>query len=429
MSKILYRAVAFLLVITMLFGCISCEMTDDPANGVPEYDENQRFELITDSPTYSEEFIERAAEGFADIGESLVLLLKNINITEEQKIDLKNYFKKEIFSIIVMAQIYSYEVDALFGAMLEYLGGEEKDRTSFEVFANLYAVAKETLNAKKVGIVTFELSKMMIEEKCEQSRKRYEKYGYDWCLSDAVKYEALSADLSEKLGRDKFIRASDMLFFVFSSLYGIGMPENESGFSVNGREAAMILEMQADHFRDAAITVDDWRIFAGVLTELVPENNKSHASAELYALKKNGYFVSAIEIMPQLITLYEAATNRLCDSGASLYADGNEINLNGIIDALLESKAELESFLDNFETKAATCTKAESDAIKSLKLTEDYESFIGGCDVLSRDEFIAELRRLTDTDAAVSREELYGAIVSYTAGFAPYLTFAAVNKK
>ena len=114
MVKLLYRITAFVMAVVMLFGCISCKSNNEQRDEVPEYDKNQRFELINDPPSYSEEFIERAAISFADIGERLALAVKNVKVTEAQKISFKNYFKTEIFSILVTAQIYSDEADALF---------------------------------------------------------------------------------------------------------------------------------------------------------------------------------------------------------------------------------------------------------------------------------------------------------------------------
>ena len=427
MVKLLYRITAFVMAVVMLFGCISCKSNNEQRDEVPEYDKNQRFELINDPPSYSEEFIERAAISFADIGERLALAVKNVKVTEAQKISFKNYFKTEIFSILVMAQIYSDEADALFSAVLEYLDGADGQQTAFEIFANIYRVASKNTDARRVGIIAFELSKLMIGEKAEDSRKRYEKYGYPWYLEDAERYESLESDLSEKLGRDKFIKVSDIFFFVLSSVYGIGMPENELGLSVNEREAAAILEMQADHFCEAGISVDDWRVFGGILTELVQENNTSHINAELYALKKNGYFVSAIEVMPSVLALYEAVTNKLYDNGVPLYSEAGAINLKGILSTVLESDAELTAFLDKLESCAATDTKAESDAVASLKLAESYGSFIGEYTALTREEFISELRNLIETDC--TGEQLYLSFISYAVGFAPYLAFTVHNQK
>ena len=93
MSKIIYRVTAFVLAAVMLAGCISCDVTERHENVTQSYDKNQRFELVVTPPVYSEEFIERSAVSFADIGERAVLLIKNVKITPKQKTDLKNYFK------------------------------------------------------------------------------------------------------------------------------------------------------------------------------------------------------------------------------------------------------------------------------------------------------------------------------------------------
>lgn len=428
MSRFIYRAIAFVLVAVMLFGCISCR-NNEPAKTLPDYDENRRFELITEAPTYSEEFIERAAVSFADIGELLVLLLKNVKVSELQKVSLKNYFKTEVFPIIVMAQIYSHEVDALFSATLEYLKKTDEEKTSFEVLAKLYNVATDAVDAKRVGIVAFELSRLMVSEKAEDSRKKYEKYGYPWYLDDAERYETLLSNLTGTLGRNKFIKMSNIAFFVLSSVWGLGAPENEIGLSVNEREAVAILEVQADFFCEAAISAEEWKIFAQILTELVPKNNTSLMNAELYALKQSNYFVSIAEAMPQLIALYEATTNRLCESGTVLYSDSGEFNAKGIVGAVISSDTELRAFLDKLETCGASRTKAETDAITSMKLTAEYESFISEYGVKTQDEFVEALKELSESDAETSPEVLYELILTYTVGVAPYVTFAVCNQK
>ena len=423
MSKIIYRVTAFVLAAVMLAGCISCDVTERHENVTQSYDKNQRFELVVTPVAYSEEFIERSAVSFADIGERAVLLIKNVKITPKQKTDLKNYFKTDVFPIIVMAQIYSHEIDILFDAAMDYLLNTE-EKTSFEIFAELYKTATEATDSKRVGIVAFEMSKNMISEKAEQSRARYEKYGYQWYLDDAVKYEKLCSELSAKLGKSKFIKASNIAFFVLASVYGIGMPENELGLSVNEKETVAILGMQADYFIEAGISVEDWKIFAGVLTELVPENKTTHLNAELYALKQEDYFVSAAEVMPPLLEFYKALTAKLYEGGENLYLDGKAVNLKAIIRAALASEAELRALLDKLQTHAATSAKSEADAVKSLKLTDAYADFTEAHEVIGADGLIEALDSAVKTDSAVGSEELARLFASYFVGIAPYLTFA-----
>ena len=430
MRGILLRTVAFVLAAVMLFGCISCDLNEETVDEkAPQYDKDQRFELIKVAPTYSEEFIERAASSFADVGARLVLLFKNVKVTDAQKTSLKNYFKTDIFSIIVMAQIYANEVDMLFAAMIDYLDNETDELASFEVLAGLYRVATDAVDAKRVGIVCYELSRMMISKRAEESRKRYEKYGYSWYLDETVAYETLNTELSETLGRDKFIRASSIAFFATSVFYGIGMPENELGLSVNERETLLILEMQADFFCETELREEDWKIFAGVLTELVPENNSSYVNAELYALKKSGYFVLLAEVMPSVLALYEAATDSLSESGGTILVEDGALDARAIVRAVLSDEAVLFACLDKLETSAASNTNAEAAAISSMKLTAEYESFIGSRRAITRDEFVQSLRAIAASETPVRTQTVYELIWDYAAGIAPYVAFAVYYQK
>ena len=430
MRGIIFRIVALVLAAVMLLGCISCDKTYETAEETEsEYDKDQRFELIKVAPTYSEEFIERAAASFADVGERLLLLFKNVKVTDAQKISLKNYFKTDVFPIIVMAQIYAHEVDMLFEAMIDHLDNETDELASFEVLAGLYRVATDATDAERVGIVAYELSRIMISERAEESRSRYEKYGYSWYLDEAVAYETLNGELTETLGRDKFIRASNIAFFIMSVAYGIGMPENELGLSVNERETLLILEMQADFFCEAELGEEDWKIFAGVLTELVPENNATYMNSELYALKKNGYFVSLAEVMPSVLALYEAATDSLSAGDGTALGEDGSLDARAIVGALLSDDAALLACLDKLEASGASNTKAEADAVASLKLTAEYNSFIEGRRAMTRDEFVESLRVLAASETPVAAQTLYELIWNYTVGIAPYIAFAVHYQK
>lgn len=420
MNKKLSKIISLIMAVFMLFSCISCEK-----NTEEEYDKDRRLEIIKEPPTYSEEFIERASISFADIAEELVFILKNVNVTSEQKKDLRNYFKIEIFPIIVMVNIYSDEVDTLFSKALELLSETDEERGSFEIFASLYKTAAESLGAARAGLLAFEFSKKMISEKAEECRSRYEKYGYQWYLDDAVRYERLEKNLNETLGKNKFITAGSVVFFVLSSVYGIGMPENELGLSVNEKETVAILEMQADFFIDAGITDGDWKIFAELLSELVPENNASHINAELYALKKDGYFVSASEIMTPLLNLYDAVTERLLNTDEPLTLTDGSINLKAVLSEMLSCEEELSALFDKIEGSLKTSSRAEADAVASLKLSGEYESFISENAPKSRDEFLSELKMLSSSDADIDTAALYGLFVGYAVEIAPYIAFAS----
>lgn len=423
MNKALAKIISLLLALITLFSCISCQREAPEEN----YDKNRRLEIINEPPVYTEEFIEGAANSFADIAEKLVRLLKNVNVSETQKTSLRNYFKIEIFPIIVMVRIYSDEVDALFSAVLELLSEEQAEMSSFEIFANLYKAAVESLDSTRAGLLAFEFSKTMISEKAEKCRARYEKYGYSWYLDDAIKYETLEKAIRETLGKDKFATAGSVVFFALSSVYGIGMPKNELGLSVSGREALAILEMQADYFIEAGITEGDWKIFFELLSELIPENNASHINAELYALKKNDYFVSASEIMVPLLTLYEATTDKLLSSGEPLYLSDGSVNLKAVIRAATDSEEELSALFDKIEASAKTNSKAESDAVSALKLNEAYESFIAENAVKNREELLDELKELAYSEKDIDREALSALLSGYAVGIAPYIVFAVFN--
>ena len=421
MKKNTIKFISLMLVILTLFSAVSCDRS------IPkeEYDEKRRLEITEDAPTYSEEFIERAANSFADIAEAFVLLTKNVALTDKQKTDFKNYFKIEVFPIIVMVRIYSDEVDGLFSAVLEYLSADALLRGGFETLATLYKKTVEALDSTRAGLLAFEFSKIMVSKKARECRQRYEKYGYSWYLEDAVRYENLEKGINETLGKDKFVAATGAVFFILSSIYGIGMPKNELGLSVNDKEMALILEMQADFFLEADISVGDWKIFAELLTELVPENNSSYINAELYALKKDGYFVRAIEVMPLALVLYEAVTDSLSKAKEPLRKEDGSLDISLILKAVLDSENELCALLDKIDASAATATKAENDAQASLNLSEAYGSFMSERSPISSDALVSRLRQLSSSDA-VEADTLYGLICDYAVGIAPYLTFAAM---
>ena len=85
--------------------------------------------------------------------------------------------------------------------------------------------------------------------------------------------------------------------------------------------------------------------------------------------------------------------------------------------------------LDKLEASGTSNTKAEADAVASLRLTAEYNSFIEGRRAMTRDEFVESLRVLAASETPVAAQTLYELIWNYTVGIAPYIAFAVHYQK
>ena len=408
----LKRALTLCLALVMLVGCISCTANKH------DYDPNRRLEVLSCDVQYSDAFKTQSADRFANLGAKAIKVYNSINLSQMQKEELQARFLTDMLPIFKSKKLTEEELDTLFCAYEELLQADE--RTSLAFLSSLYQTAVTVLGASRAGSLAFDHALLYLGKRAEECRARYEKYGYDFFLDDVKRYESLSDKLTSVLGEDKFVSASSMTMMILSLVSGHSMHPSSLGLSFGDSDFLYILAYQGRFFKRQAISAQEWQIFAELFSELIPEKQTSLLSAELYALRKDTYFVRAFAVMPALVSLYASLTDALFADGLWSLDGTIAENERALCRAFLCDEAALSACLTDFETHAATSSLSEEQALRAVALQSEYEEFLHRTPPIAREELIEGMRTIAEGGSG-SLTELFRA---YAVGQMPYLVFA-----
>ena len=292
---------------------------------------------------------------------------------------------------------------------------------SSALFIRFYSEASHILDGKRAGHLLYELSLLFLGKRLDDTRERYDKYGYSWYLDKIAYYEDLILSVGETLGKDGFISAASMAMFALS--LSAGLTNTDGGLALSDADVLFILKYQGEYFSECDIGADEWRIFAAVFTEFIPERSATLIDAELYSLKKSGYFITLSEVMPKAIDFYRSFTAALSAMGELSLSGEPEKTASAIASAVIECREELVSLLHLMEEKGKSSTASEADVLRSLGLVSDFEEFAVSHGVIDAEELLSAIEDIAKKDGT-SGDALSSAIISYMLGVAPYITFA-----
>ncbi len=408
------RILTLILLLAMLFGCISCAK-EEP------YDPSLRLEVTSPDVSYGEAFTEESATRFASLFEKTMKVYKGINLSKAKKEEIRKLFSADILPLLQKIKAAPDDISALFDACEASLDGADFS------FVTPYRKAVSLFGGDRAGKFFYEASALYLTRRAEECRARYETYGYSFFLRDAQNYERLRAELDTVLGEEGFCAAASMTTFIFSVISGQSTDGSLPTSAFGDAELLYILSYQGQYFEELAITEEGFRVFAALLSDLLPENENSLLEAELYALKKDAYFESAARAFPALISLYASATNRLLKDGAWQSDTAQDVKDAALCRALLDGTFPLENFLVSMEECAVTASDSEKEALRDCGAQDAFSAFLAENPPVSKDALLTALREIADGQG--DGRTLSSLFFSYAVGVAPYFTFAISQSK
>lgn len=410
------RLICILISFSCCLGCISCGVKQEEE----AYDPSIKFGIVQQSITYTDEFIDDANQRFTKIALEILKSYYATELTDAQKQKVDAQFKKNVIPVCLRARVYEDELKTILfelERMIESKTQSGEELIIFEVYESLlYSVGSQ-----KTGKIIFELSKVFIDYKAKDAHTKYEKYGYQWHLDNAKRYEELLNSVLG-MGSEKFSALASMASVIASTALHIPEFEKDASAALSGDHFLLVLESHGAYFLDLNITEEDAEIFGSIVSELLPTHTSSLSGAHLYALKKTGYFSVAAKILPSFINLYSSFTLALSKNGEFDFEDSTSNQAKTLIRALLDCEEELVVFLAAVDTYAASNTTDELNAIKEQGYLLDATRFIEETVLCDNEELIASLRAFTLSDAS-NIKPITDAIISRLIAVAPYIVF------
>lgn len=407
------RLLSALLIFIFVFSLVCCDNRKNELS----YDPNRHLEIIKGDITYSDAFIENANIRFTNLIVLITEAYLDINLKDNQKQSISEIFNKTVLPILYRIRIYEDELERL-------LSSAEENITKAEVISPfaLYESALYSIGSRRSGILFFEISLMIIKDKEATARERYEQHGSERYLEDVKRYKSLAASLAE-MGEEKFINTFSAAAFITSTAFSLNTKTEENAFLLEDTELLFLLDRQAKIFKEASPTDAECQTIGALINELIPINATGLGYATLYALKTDGYFNSLTRIMPCALSLYASVAEAL-KNHASFSLEGEKAeNRKAIICALLESQDDIRA-LDTALTKYA---KTNSERLKTAVTVnadgEALEAFLNAYEPIECDTLISEITKAYEDESA----DIESLIISYIAGFSPYISFVLFN--
>ena len=413
----LIRILSLFLLLAMLFGCISCSHEE-------KADPSLTLEILSPDVSYSDSFKKEASSRFASVLEGTVKLYRGIDTPKEKKSAWALTFEKEILALFREIKASEKEILSLLSACEEALAGVQENSTAMTPLYLFYQKASYLFGTVRAGKFFYRASLAYLADSAEESRARYEKYGYPFFLEDALRAESLADALASSLGEEGFCTASAITSFALSVLFeGITPKADGEGILPFGdADFLYILAYQGRSFEKQAISAEGWRAFAALLSEFLPENQNSLLESELYALKKEAYFERAAAAFPALVTLYASVTAKLHEDGLWSGEGTQSANERAICLALLDGTFPLDDCLFSVEETLKSASDAEASALAACAAQEAFSAFLAKNPPLSRDALIDGLRAIANGQG--DGASLSSLFLGYAVGQMPYLAFA-----
>lgn len=411
----LIKAICVLLLICSFGALFSCEKQDEE----PDYDENQRIDIITEEVKYTDSFIANAAERYARIATALAESSLDVGLNNNQKELFVTDFKENILPVLYRIKIYESELDAILLSAENYLN--DTDTIDVNLLFAFYEIFISTIGSDKSGLLAYELSLHTVDMRAKDANEKYATYGYSWYLEDAERCSELYTKLYE-LGEEKFVYAISVSSSVTSLVLSKDDEQEESAFTLTDEEFLFILDSQGQHFKSNSLTDSEWKIFGSLVSELIPKRATDLISTLFYSLKNEEYFIRAFQAMPEAVSLYASVSSALKNGGDfSLGADSNK-NAASLISALLDCEGDIR-LLDTALSEYAECNSERvKEAILAHCSAEEADAFFKEYEPIGVDELIHRLKEANASDSADLL--LNNAIISYLCGISPYISYA-----
>lgn len=423
-----------LLFFALLFGFTSCNKEDETKN----YIENQRVEIVEAEVEYTAADIAEAKEKFTSTAIALAESYLDINLNNKQKQSIESRFDTTVTPLLYDIKIYKNEFYEILTELDSYANSANPKNDAKPLLLSVYEISLYVLGAERSGKLSYEIALEILKDKIETSNERFENYGYEFYKIDSARCSLIRSDL-ELMGEKKFSDALSMTSIVVSTLSALLKDGGENAFLLTDKELLFILNKQAEGIREHCLSNEEWQMFGGLISEMIPTKSSNLNSAAIYALKnytydapsdaetpegfyKNYYFPSAMQVMPKIIALFADVSNALYNDGLfsiNSTKEEKQIALANALSQCEESITELDLALTEF------AKLGESDLKMPISTRSDPEVLAEFMNTYSK----IECSDLIDTvneiksGADISGATLENLLISYAFGLSPYLSF------
>ncbi|MBQ9801719.1 MAG: hypothetical protein IJW51_01440 [Clostridia bacterium] len=424
--KISYRLRLLCLFLTalLLAGCT-------PQYEVPEGDP-VRLEIKQTAPVYTDAFLEDTTPRAVSLLSQLSRRTGGPLPSEAEKQKLSAFWVEEILPRAQTALIYENEWSALL-AKCEATMATFEDKIleagpCFTLLSRLYGDAVAVLGSRKAGTLAYECMQLYLMDRIAVCEERYEKYGYDWYLTDAQHYRRLHGDLTTRLNEALFGEAMAVLY-CFTPLIPTASADTApapTAFPLYDAELLLFLQRQAKRSRELALGAEEWALLAELLTVCLPNGNGSTLSQKEYTVLKDlGYPQQAAHAMPAFLALIEATTAALDEEGLARLLDATDTTAKKevLCAALADSETAFFAFADALTQYAQTAAEAERSMLDKAGRGADCETFLASTPAASANEVFAAISACADGMTPAEEQALDASMLGYSRGLAPYLTY------
>lgn len=331
------RIISLVLALTLLFSLVSCVKTEK----VPPKDKSLTVE--TEAVIYTAAGIDAVSSRFADLFIRIAPRLGYPALVESERENIAEMIRTDIIPIAQNIPIYEEELLDLARSAEEYLDEFETERDlDLGFILGLYTKFTVTVDAERLGRLSYRLQINSIVDKLDDAIENYEKNGYGIEIVDH--YTALLED-ARALGEGRYTDAFGATVFLFATSLGLGDIQG-GALSLSTSDALTVIKKQGEKLSSLGLTDREWQTVAAMCEEYIPTGGATLQGKMLVALKNDGFFSAAASLMPDATNFYATLSRSITkDSVEKMSADGLEY-MSAVLGEMLKNADSFRAFLD-----------------------------------------------------------------------------------
>ena len=406
------RIISLVLALTLFFSLVSCVKTEN----VPPKDKSLTVE--TEAVTYTAAGIDAVSSRFADLFIRIAPRLGYPALVESERENIAAMIRTDIIPIAQNIPIYEEELLDLARSAEEYLDEFETDRdVDLGFILGLYTKFTVTVDAERLGRLTYRLQLNSIADKLIDATDKYEENGYG--IENVEHYTEL-LEGARALGEGRFTDVFSAYIFLFATSLGLGDIQG-GAVSLSSSDALTVIKKQGNKLSSLGLTDSEWQIVAAMCEEYIPTGGATLQGKMLVALKNDGFFSAAASLMPDATDLYVTLSRGITkDSVEKMSADGLEY-MSAVLGEMLKNEDGFSAFLDKV---AEELPAPERFALAGINAYDraGYEAFLERptADV---DALILSARAFVASPTEESYQALEDVLTAFLAGANPVVAY------
>ena len=331
------RIISLVLALMLLFSLVSCVKTEK----VPPKDKSLTVE--TEAVIYTAAGIDAVSSRFADLFIRIAPRLGYPALVESERENIAEMIRTDIIPIAQNIPIYEEELLDLARSAEEYLDEFETERDlDLGFILGLYTKFTVTVDAERLGRLSYRLQLNSIVDKLDDAIENYEKNGYG--IEIVEHYTALLED-ARALGEGRYTDAFGATVFLFATSLGLGDIQG-GALSLSTSDALTVIKKQGEKLSSLGLTDREWQTVAAMCEEYIPTGGATLQGKMLVALKNDGFFSAAASLMPDATNFYATLSRSITkDSVEKMSADGLEYT-SAVLGEMLKNEDSFRAFLD-----------------------------------------------------------------------------------